>query len=98
MSRIAQRFQQLQEAGRTALIPFVTAGDPTPTITVPLMRAMVNAGADLIELGVPFSDPMADGPVIQRATERALAQGVSLTAVLEMVRQFGYKDFVASLS
>jgi tryptophan synthase alpha chain len=92
MSRIAQRFQQLQEAGRTALIPFVTAGDPTPTITVPLMRAMVNAGADLIELGVPFSDPMADGPVIQRATERALAQGVSLTAVLEMVREFREQD------
>ncbi len=92
MSRIAQRFQQLRESGRTALIPFVTAGDPVPTITVPLMHAMVAAGADLVELGVPFSDPMADGPVIQRATERALAQGVSLTDVLEMVRQFREQD------
>ncbi|PQJ95118.1 tryptophan synthase subunit alpha [Chromatium okenii] len=92
MSRIAQRFQQLQDSKRTALIPFITAGDPTPQITVPLMQAMVSAGADVIELGVPFSDPMADGPVIQRATERALAQGVSLTAVLEMVRQFRESD------
>jgi tryptophan synthase alpha chain len=92
MSRIAQRFQPLRAAGRTALIPFVTAGDPVPDITVPLMHAMVVAGADLIELGVPFSDPMADGPVIQRATERALAHGVSLRDVLEMVRQFREQD------
>jgi tryptophan synthase alpha chain len=92
MSRIAARFEQLQAQGRTALIPFVTAGDPTPDVTVPLMHAMVAAGADLIELGVPFSDPIADGPVIQRATERALAQGVSLDDVLEMVRRFRAQD------
>lgn len=88
MSRIAARFEQLRGRGRTALIPFVTAGDPGPEVTVPLMHAMVAAGADLIELGVPFSDPIADGPVIQRATERALANGVSLTDVIGMVRAF----------
>ncbi|MFD2112845.1 tryptophan synthase subunit alpha [Thiorhodococcus fuscus] len=92
MSRIAARFEQLAGRGRTALIPFVTAGDPSPEVTVPLMHAMVAAGADLIELGVPFSDPMADGPVIQRATERALAQGISLGQVLEMVRVFRAQD------
>ncbi|TCT23817.1 tryptophan synthase subunit alpha [Thiobaca trueperi] len=92
MSRIAQRFTQLREQGRTALIPFVTAGDPRPETTVPLMHAMVAAGVDLIELGVPFSDPMADGPVIQRATERALAHGVSLTDVLGMVSRFREQD------
>jgi tryptophan synthase alpha chain len=92
MSRIAARFEQLRGRGRTALIPFVTAGDPSPEVTVPLMHAMVRAGADLIELGVPFSDPIADGPVIQRATERALALGVSLDDVLEMVRRFRAKD------
>lgn len=92
MSRIAARFESLRGRGRTALIPFVTAGDPHPATTVPLMHAMVAAGADLIELGVPFSDPMADGPVIQRATERALAQGVSLTDVLGMVRDFRTQD------
>jgi tryptophan synthase alpha chain len=92
MSRIAARFEQLRDRGRTALIPFVTAGDPSPAVTVPLMHAMVAAGVDLIELGVPFSDPIADGPVIQRATERALAQGVSLDDVLDMVRQFREGD------
>ncbi len=92
MSRIAQRFEQLKAQGRTALVPFVTAGDPGPATTVPLMHAMVAAGADIIELGVPFSDPMADGPVIQRATERALAQGVRLADVLEMVRAFRKHD------
>jgi tryptophan synthase alpha chain len=92
MSRIAQRFEQLKAQGRTALVPFVTAGDPGPATTVPLMHAMVAAGADIIELGVPFSDPMADGPVIQRATERALAQGVRLADVLEMVRAFREHD------
>jgi tryptophan synthase alpha chain len=92
MSRIAARFEQLRDRGRTALIPFVTAGDPAPAVTVPLMHAMVAAGVDLIELGVPFSDPIADGPVIQRATERALAQGVSLDDVLDMVRQFRERD------
>lgn len=92
MSRIAARFEQLRGRGRTALIPFVTAGDPDPEVTVPLMHAMVAAGSDLIELGVPFSDPIADGPVIQRATERALAKGVSLGDVLAMVRSFRAQD------
>ena len=72
MSRLAERFARLRAAGRKALIPYVTAGDPAPAITVPLMQAMAAAGGDVIELGVPFSDPMADGPVIQRASERAL--------------------------
>jgi len=92
VSRIATRFEALKGRGRTALIPFVTAGDPDPSVTVPLMHAMVAAGADLIELGVPFSDPIADGPVIQRATERALAKGVSLADVLELVRVFRSQD------
>ena len=92
MSRIAKRFEQLRAQGRTALIPFITAGDPLLATTLPLMHAMVAAGADLIELGVPFSDPMADGPVIQRATERALANGVSLRDVLAVVRQFREQD------
>jgi tryptophan synthase alpha chain len=92
MSRISQRFKQLEEKNRVALIPFVTAGDPAPEVTVPLMHAMVEAGADIIELGVPFSDPMADGPVIQRASERALEHGVSLRDVLGMVSQFREKD------
>ncbi len=92
VSRISDRFQTLRGAGRTALIPFVTAGDPDPGTTVPLMHAMVGAGADLIELGVPFSDPMADGPVIQRASERALAQGMSLHRCLDQVRAFRRDD------
>src|SRR5438552_9331386 len=88
MNRIDATFAQLRVANRKALIPFVTAGDPTPGATVPIMRALVEAGANVIELGVPFSDPMADGPVIQRASERALANGVSLRHVLAMVAQF----------
>lgn len=92
MSRIAARFIALAKAGRKALIPFVTAGDPNPAVTVPLMHAMVAAGADIIELGVPFSDPMADGPVIQAACERALKHHVSLRNVLEMVKQFRTQD------
>ncbi|MFP5507494.1 MAG: tryptophan synthase subunit alpha [Gammaproteobacteria bacterium] len=92
MSRIAARFTALRQAGRKALIPFVTAGDPNPEVTVPLMHAMVEAGVDLIELGVPFSDPMADGPVIQAACERALKHHVSLRNVLEMVRAFRERD------
>ncbi len=88
MSRIASTFQALQAQGRKALIPFVTAGDPHPAATVALMQAMAEAGADVIELGVPFSDPMADGPVIQRAGERALAKGISLRDVLAYVREF----------
>jgi len=88
MSKIQATFERLQAQGRKALIPFVTAGDPAPDMTVPLMHTLVEAGADIIELGVPFSDPMADGPTIQRASERALAQGVSLRQVLEMVANF----------
>jgi tryptophan synthase alpha chain len=88
MSRIQSVFQSLQAAERKALIPFITAGDPDGELTVPLMRALVAGGADIIELGVPFSDPMADGPVIQRASERALAGGMSLAKVLDIVREF----------
>lgn len=88
MSRIHACFKQLHQAQRTALIPFVTAGDPTPALTVPLMQAMVEAGADILELGIPFSDPMADGPAIQKANERALKQGMRLQMVLDMVAAF----------
>ena len=83
MSRIQGRFEALAKAKRKALIPYITAGDPHPSLTVPLMHALVEAGADVIELGVPFSDPMADGPVIQRAGERALKHGVGLADVLD---------------
>lgn len=86
MSRIQQTFQSLQ--GAKALIPYITVGDPDLNTTLALMHSMVANGADIIELGVPFSDPMADGPTIQRAAERALAQGVSLRNVLETVRRF----------
>jgi tryptophan synthase alpha chain len=92
MSRIPARFQKLREQGRKALIPFVTAGDPTPQLTVPIMRALVAGGADIIELGVPFSDPMADGPTIQRSSERALKHGVGLRDVLGFVREFRRED------
>ena len=88
MSRMALRLGSLRNARRKALIPFITAGDPSLEATVPVMHALVEAGADVIELGVPFSDPMADGPTIQRASERALAKGVSLRQVLEMVANF----------
>jgi tryptophan synthase alpha chain len=92
MSRIQKTFDRLRDQGRKALIPFITAGDPEPELTVVLMQALVQGGADLIELGVPFSDPMADGPTIQRASERALRHGVSLRRVLSMVRQFRQAD------
>ncbi|NMG64275.1 tryptophan synthase subunit alpha [Azoarcus indigens] len=92
MSKIQTTFQRLQASGRRALIPFITAGDPAPELTVPLMHGLVAGGADVIELGVPFSDPMADGPTIQRASERALAQGTSLRKVLELVRAFRRDD------
>ena len=88
MSRIAGHFALLKQQGRKALIPYVTAGDPAPSVIVPLMHAMVGAGADIIELGVPFSDPMADGPVIAKAHERALKHNVSLRDVLGMVAEF----------
>ena len=92
MSRIQGRFEALAKAKRKALIPYITAGDPHPSLTVPLMRALVEAGADILELGVPFSDPMADGPVIQRSGERALKHGVGLKDVLSLVTQFRDQD------
>jgi tryptophan synthase alpha chain len=92
MSRIQATFEALQRSGRTALIPYVTAGFPYPDITPELMHGMVAAGADIIELGVPFSDPMADGPVIQKAGEQALANGIGMTQVLQIVRAFRNSD------
>jgi len=92
MSRIEQCFQNLKSANKTALIPYITAGDPILSATVPTMHAMVEQGADILEIGVPFSDPMADGPVIQLACERALANGTSLTIILELIKEFREKD------
>lgn len=92
MSRIAATFSRLKAQGKKALIPFITAGDPEPRLTVPLMHALAKAGCDVIELGVPFSDPMADGPVIQRSSERALKHGVSLKDVLGYVAEFRRAD------
>nr|WP_315469063.1 tryptophan synthase subunit alpha [uncultured Undibacterium sp.] len=88
MSRIQACLAALAAQNKKGLIPFITAGDPDPELTLPLMHALVEGGADIIELGVPFSDPMADGPVIQRASERALLKGVGLRDVLGMVKQF----------
>jgi len=88
MSRIKNAFASLEAQGKKALIPYITAGDPQKDATVPMMHALVNAGADIIELGVPFSDPMADGPTIQLACERALAHNTSLHDVLAMVAEF----------
>ncbi len=92
MSRIQERFEALAREGRKALVPYITAGDPHPGQTVALMHALVEAGADMIELGVPFSDPMADGPVIQAACERALVHNTSLRDVLGMVSEFRQCD------
>jgi tryptophan synthase alpha chain len=92
MSRIQGRFEALGRDRRKALIPYITAGDPHPALTVPLMHALVEGGADILELGVPFSDPMADGPVIQRAGERALKHGVGLADVLRLVTEFRKSD------
>ncbi len=92
MNRIDQRFAELKAQGRRALIPYITAGDPAPEYTVGFLHALVEAGADIIELGVPFSDPMADGPVIQKACERALKHDVRLTHLFEMVREFRSRD------
>jgi tryptophan synthase alpha chain len=92
MSRIEGRFEGFARDRRKALIPYITAGDPHPALTVPLMHALVEGGADILELGVPFSDPMADGPVIQRAGERALKHGVGLTDVLGLVQDFRKAD------
>ena len=92
MSRIQHTFASLRSQQRTALVGFITAGDPNPGVTVELMRAMVESGVNIIELGVPFSDPMADGPVIQAASERALKHHVGLRQVLDMVRAFRRDD------
>jgi len=97
VSRIAATFEKLASEGRSALIPFFTAGDPDPDTAVPLMRAMVKGGADIIELGVPFSDPIADGPVIQRSSERALKHGVSLRRVIEMAKTYRQEDAITPL-
>jgi tryptophan synthase alpha chain len=88
MSKIAKVFAELKTQGRKGLVPFITAGDPEPGITLDLLHALVRGGADVIELGIPFSDPMADGPVIQRASERALSHGMSLKHVIEIVKEF----------
>jgi tryptophan synthase alpha chain len=93
-NRIDECFARLAEQRRAALIPFLTAGDPKPEWTVDVLHALVTAGADLVEIGVPFSDPTADGPVIQAASERAIENGVNLHGVLEMVRQFRETDAV----
>src|SRR5687768_14597983 len=92
MTRLKQKFADLKVAGRKALIPFVTAGDPSLESTVPVMHALVDAGADVLELGVPFSDPMADGPTIQRSSERALSRGAGLAFVFDCVRRFRQAD------
>src|SRR3546814_3184155 len=92
MNRIDTRFSNLKSASSKALIPFITAGDPSLESLVPVMHALVEAGADVIELGVPFSDPMADGPTIQRSSERALARGAGLSYVFESVRAFRQRD------
>ena len=88
MSRIASTFAALRAQNKTGLVTFITAGDPNPELTVPLMHALVAGGADVLELGVPFSDPMAEGPVIQRACERALKFGVGMNDVFNYVREF----------
>jgi len=92
MNRIDKTFAALKQTGRTGLVPFITAGDPDAAWTTAIMHALVAAGADVIELGVPFSDPMADGPVIQKSSERALARGTNLHGVLELVRSFRSED------
>lgn len=97
MSRIQSTFERLKQHSKTALVPYITAGDPHPKHTVNLMHTLVKHGADMIELGVPFSDPMADGPVIQRASERALKHKVGLTAVLQMVKDFRETDQITPI-
>ena len=92
MSRLAAVFAKLEQDGRKALVPYIVAGDPAPALTVPLMHELVSKGADILEIGVPFSDPMAEGPVIQLAHERALANKVTLSMVLELVAEFRATD------
>lgn len=94
MSRIKQCFENLEKTGKKALIPYITAGDPSPDYTVTMMNALVEAGADIIEIGMPFSDPMADGPVIQLACERSLAAGTSAKKVLRIIAEFRENDKV----
>lgn len=88
MSRIKQCFENLEKSGKKALIPYITAGDPSPDFTVTMMNSLVNAGVDVIEIGMPFSDPMADGPVIQLACERSLAAGTNIKKVLQIITEF----------
>jgi tryptophan synthase alpha chain len=97
LSRISATFDKVRAAKRAALIPFVTAGDPNPKLTVQIMKALAAGGADVIELGVPFSDPMADGPVIQRSSERALRNHVGLADILAMVSEFRTTDTVTPI-
>ena len=92
MSRIKKKFEDLSQNNRRALIPFITAGDPNLEVTLKLMSALVDSGSDIIELGIPFSDPIADGPTIQRASERALAGETSLSNVLDLVKTFRETD------
>jgi tryptophan synthase alpha chain len=92
IERIATAFSKARASSRAALIPYIAAGNPLPESTVPLMHGLVKAGADIIELGIPFSDPMADGPIIQKAAEHAIAQGVGLSSVLSMVNEFRQTD------
>lgn len=90
--RMEACFSRAKQGGKTVLIPFITAGDPDPALTVRLMHRLVEGGADLIELGIPFSDPMADGPVIQASSERAIAKGVDLKQIMSWVKQFREHD------
>lgn len=92
IERISAALSKAQAASRSALIPYIAAGNPLPESTVPLMHGLVKAGADVIELGIPFSDPMADGPIIQKAAEHAIAQGIGLSHVLAMVSEFRETD------
>jgi len=92
MSRLAARFDELRASHRKAVVPYVVAGDPSPEVTVEILHQLVSAGADVLEVGVPFSDPMSEGPVIQKGHERALAHRVSLRAVLSMVSEFREQD------
>lgn len=92
MNRLESRLEALRQTGRKALVTFITAGDPAPGVTVPAMRALVEGGADVLELGIPFSDPEAEGPVIQAAAERGLASGTTLRVVLDLVEHFRLSD------
>lgn len=92
MSKIKSVFDSLDKKQSKALIPFITAGDPNPEITIEILHTLVDAGADMIELGIPFTDPMADGPVIQRASERAIANNVGIKKTIEIVKEFRQKN------